>query len=439
MKLNAAVVDANDSYSEQEGDKALQTVAGDDKRDNRGPPSPQIGLVPTRSGQRASSGLSPGPSAHHGKAAPIDTVPGVQPEPGYAAAPDPYHYASGPQYNSDVSSPEIRWPPRPPRTLAQQPRVEIPIADIPTSKSWQHSPSTTATSSYSTTPVSGTEIWTGSVVTPFPNLPQPYPPSSNPVGQIQRGNMFTSRLATTPSYNSVSQPQPYDQLIVPSRAGLGVSSPRGPYHHHNHHHHQRGGSFSSVRSSTPPLNTVSHTQTSVLSPTVLRPRLNTRIQKETLLNPSYAMPGDQFALEDIGMFDDMRTGLEGSADPSYSNEGIGYENGNLITLGLPTNNGCGFSGVTLPMSLMNPLHDAVAQYLDVYWERVHPLLPIVHRASFESAPEEVLRYAMAAVATQLLDNEQDRIKGNQMHGYAWREVKKVSRTPWGPFSLGIPS
>ncbi|KAJ4364887.1 hypothetical protein N0V85_009265, partial [Neurospora sp. IMI 360204] len=159
---------------------------------------------------------------------------------------------------------------------------------------------------------------------------------------------------------------------------------------------------------------------------------STSVVKDALLDSSYGMPGAPFPLEDLGMFDAMRAGLEGSADPSYSNDGVGYENGNLITLGLPISNGCGFPGATLPMSLMNPLHDAIPRYLAVYWERVHPVLPIVHRSSFENAPEEVLRYAMAAVATQLLDDEEDRVKGSQLHDFAWREVKKVSRPPWIP-------
>lgn len=133
------------------------------------------------------------------------------------------------------------------------------------------------------------------------------------------------------------------------------------------------------------------------------------------------------------MFDAMRAGLEGSADPSYSSDDVGYENGNLVTLGLPISNGCEFTGATLPKSRMNPLHGAIPRYLAVYWEKVHPLLPIVHRASFENAPEEVLRYAMAAMATQLLDDEEDRVKGGRLHDLAWREVKKVSRP------LSIPS
>ena len=135
------------------------------------------------------------------------------------------------------------------------------------------------------------------------------------------------------------------------------------------------------------------------------------------------------------MYEAMRAGLEGGADSSYHNDGVGYENGNLLAVSLPIGNGCGFPGATVPMSLMNPPLDAIPGYLEVYWERVHPLLPVVHRASFENAPENVLRYAMAAVATQFLDNEEDRVKGTEMHDIAWREVKKVSRTLWSPSSF----
>ncbi|EAA27315.2 hypothetical protein GE21DRAFT_9093 [Neurospora crassa] len=404
---------------EQEGDKVLQTVSGDHKHDNPGPPSPPIGFVPSRSGQRPSGRLSPGSSDPCGRVLRHDTVSGMQPEPDYVGAQDPYHYPPGPQYNPVASSPDINWPPQPPGIQPLQSRMETPIPDVPTSESWRHSPSTTTTSSISTTPVSGTEIWTGSVMTPFPNLPQSYPSSSDTGDQIQQENMFARHLANSPSYNSGSQPRTYNHLIVPPRAG-GASSPQGSYHQH-----QRGSSFSSVRSSTPPLNTPSHTQTLVLPATALPSQLDTRIQKEALLDSSYGMQGAPFPLEDIGMFDAMRAGLEGSADPSYSSDDVGYENGNLVTLGLPISNGCEFTGATLPKSLMNPLYGAIPRYLAVYWEKVHPLLPIVHRASFENAPEEVLRYAMAAMATQFLDDEEDRVKGSRLHDLAWREVKKT--------------
>jgi hypothetical protein len=56
-------------------------------------------------------------------------------------------------------------------------------------------------------------------------------------------------------------------------------------------------------------------------------------------------------------------------------------------------------------------------------------LPLIHRQTFEAAPEDVLKCAMAAVATQHLDNREDRTRGNQLHEFAWQEVKRVSDEP----------
>jgi hypothetical protein len=81
---------------------------------------------------------------------------------------------------------------------------------------------------------------------------------------------------------------------------------------------------------------------------------------------------------------------------------------------------------------------AIPGYLDVYWDKVHPVLPVVHRQSFEAAPEEALRCAMAAVATQYLPSKEDRTRGNQLHEYAWHEAKRVScESQSNPLSLPI--
>ncbi|KAJ0301135.1 hypothetical protein COL516b_007908 [Colletotrichum fioriniae] len=76
---------------------------------------------------------------------------------------------------------------------------------------------------------------------------------------------------------------------------------------------------------------------------------------------------------------------------------------------------------SLPMSICR----AIPGYLDVYWERFHPHFPIVHRRTFEAAAEqcEVLRCAMAAVATQYLSGKEDRIRGDQLHEYAWQQSR----------------
>lgn len=69
---------------------------------------------------------------------------------------------------------------------------------------------------------------------------------------------------------------------------------------------------------------------------------------------------------------------------------------------------------------------AVPSYVEIYWEQSHYGLPIVHRPSFERSGEEALRFAMAALATQHLNSKEHRIRGSQLHEYAWQEAKRVS-------------
>nr|RBQ91926.1 hypothetical protein FVER53263_02726 [Fusarium verticillioides] len=66
-----------------------------------------------------------------------------------------------------------------------------------------------------------------------------------------------------------------------------------------------------------------------------------------------------------------------------------------------------------------------------YWEHVHPKNPIIHKHTYEDVPEEekehvhVLQCAMAALATQYIPNADDRMKGAQLHAYAWQKSKVV--------------
>lgn len=90
-----------------------------------------------------------------------------------------------------------------------------------------------------------------------------------------------------------------------------------------------------------------------------------------------------------------------------------------------TTDGFGSSGLTQAARM------ALPTYLDVFWLEIAPKCPIVHRSSLEAAvtiPEhrEVLACAMAAVATQYLDDPDDRINGSQLHSYAWSKAKTVS-------------
>ncbi|KAI4592159.1 hypothetical protein KJ359_011487 [Pestalotiopsis sp. 9143b] len=75
-------------------------------------------------------------------------------------------------------------------------------------------------------------------------------------------------------------------------------------------------------------------------------------------------------------------------------------------------------------TLPKPARDAIPQFLEVYWKRFDASYPLIHRRKFELAPDEILRAAMAAVGSQFLEGKEDRLKGNQLHEWAWQEAKR---------------
>ncbi|KAI7760234.1 hypothetical protein LZL87_007527 [Fusarium oxysporum] len=82
-----------------------------------------------------------------------------------------------------------------------------------------------------------------------------------------------------------------------------------------------------------------------------------------------------------------------------------------------------------PLSLPAATRDSIPTYLETYWEHVHPKNPIIHKHTYEDVPEEetehvqVLQCAMAALATQYIPNADHRMKGAQLHAYAWQKSK----------------
>ncbi|KAI0007927.1 hypothetical protein F4779DRAFT_642525 [Xylariaceae sp. FL0662B] len=76
------------------------------------------------------------------------------------------------------------------------------------------------------------------------------------------------------------------------------------------------------------------------------------------------------------------------------------------------------------INLAPHVRNAIPKYLDVYWKRFDTLYPLVHRKSFETAANGVLRCAMAAIGTQFLRGKEDRIRGSYLHEFAWEEVKR---------------
>ncbi|KAF5626498.1 C2H2 zinc finger transcription factor [Fusarium tjaetaba] len=83
----------------------------------------------------------------------------------------------------------------------------------------------------------------------------------------------------------------------------------------------------------------------------------------------------------------------------------------------------------MPLSLPTATRDSIPTYLETYWEHVHPKNPIIHKHTYEDVPAEetehvqVLQCAMAALATQYIPNAEDRMKGAQLHAYAWQKSK----------------
>ncbi|KAJ4408006.1 hypothetical protein N0V82_009802 [Gnomoniopsis sp. IMI 355080] len=113
--------------------------------------------------------------------------------------------------------------------------------------------------------------------------------------------------------------------------------------------------------------------------------------------------------------------------------------GSGILTGVSLKTGCGLGGIAMLTPLPRSVRSAIPSYIDIYWERVNAFYPIVHRQVFEEQPEEVLRCAMAAIATQFSNGQEDRIRGDQLHDYACQEAKRVLDQSPGLYDQALPS
>ncbi len=93
----------------------------------------------------------------------------------------------------------------------------------------------------------------------------------------------------------------------------------------------------------------------------------------------------------------------------------------------------------LPLS--KRVREAVPVYLEVYWNKVHPMYPIIHRSTFEKTLEnmsdatDILQCAMAAVATQFLGHEDHGVNGSQLQFHAACKLEVVSAKSFYCFFL----
>ncbi|KAK3394897.1 hypothetical protein B0H63DRAFT_386746 [Podospora didyma] len=224
----------------------------------------------------------------------------------------------------------------------------------------------------------------------------------------------------------------YGSMMAPDIGGLDVE---GTGHHHQalsgssggtfRLHHQHGNSISPVRSPTPPPNTSSHTSESIVIPSPALPHgIDGLGRRPKDMAAGTHMLGAQVVMG-MGVLNGLASGFSADVSPGGDN-GNGQRSGILTSLDLPLAGGeCGASGIALALPLQRQVVAAIPNYLDAYWQLVHPTFPLVHRPTFEASPEDILRCAMAAVATQYLGNKEDRTRGNLLHEYAWQEAKRV--------------
>ncbi|KAK1574691.1 uncharacterized protein LY79DRAFT_523403 [Colletotrichum navitas] len=204
--------------------------------------------------------------------------------------------------------------------------------------------------------------WPTGLLSPYPGTGFDPMATSNPL------------LYHYPTSPQLSNPQTYPMLDTPMSTYAGEQTIFDP--------HQQPRVSNTVRSLSPPVTSAS-AQSS-----------------ETLVTPSTALPSDRMmnSLACMGRQKEVALGL--LAAPALVQG----------SLPLPPANVC----------------KAIPAYLEVYWEKFHRSFPIVHRRTFEAAAEQadVLRCAMAAVATQYMSAKEDRIRGNQLHEYAWQQSRR---------------
>ncbi|KAI3394682.1 hypothetical protein diail_2429 [Diaporthe ilicicola] len=257
------------------------------------------------------------------------------------------------------------------------------------------------------------------------------PPKREIQGTGSLDAVTTSHYVTTPfsmSPHMAPAPyHPYGPLLDPSlmaefaddqtqQSLLDVSIASHPVAHHR---------SPSVRSPSHPPSPAQGADTLVTPaalPNRAAPMAHVSRQKEMVMSDGNMVGG-------VGIYP-----VDGSSPSWPSNDP-----GDILTgPALASLGGCGSGGTSVVTNLGRSVRNSIASYLDVYWDKFHGLYPFIHRGTVESAGEDALKCAMAAIATQYLDNKDDRIRGNQLHEYAWQEAKRYTQyTQYSQWNLQI--
>ncbi|KUI72814.1 Zinc finger protein zas1 [Cytospora mali] len=406
------------------------------------PTTPNLGGTPFQQGNSpapGSTGPSPqmrdrfGPSPGPGSSSTLENNC-YQVQPGLPVLNNPGSISSSPEPTTFPHLDFVTPRTMPPLIIATQnlsPSATLSIDNPPELvPNTEYSPWTSASESNYSTPPSRPRYWSdqrsqgsldwqtnAGMFSAFPTGPQREIHDTN--GNIEA--VTASHYATphfTMSHHLAPAPyQAYGPLIDTStlmtsfadeHAHQSLLDPSIAAHHTVHHR------SSSVRSPTPPPTSAQAADTLVTPAPIsnrIDPMAQVSRQKELVM-------GGGGISNNVAML-----GGDGSS-PSWASNSPG---GILTGSGLAGVGGCGINGMTvtpLPRSVRN----AVPGYLEVYWDRFHPFYPLVHPQSVEGAGDDVLKCAMAAMGTQYINSKEDRIRGNQLHEYAWQEAKRCP--PW---------
>lgn len=176
-------------------------------------------------------------------------------------------------------------------------------------------------------------------------------------------------------------------------------------------------------------------------------------QAGPLITPTTSLPADRIGVPGMGRHKELIiTDASGMGMPVSMGGGVALLGSGTYDMGggdnspggggfLPSQGLGGMGGcVSGPLLASSPLAKGVRNmipiYLDTYWSHHGTAYPLAHRRMCEESGDNVLRCAMAAVGSQLLDSKEDRNKGIVLHDHVVQELKLVSPSAGGKSSGG---
>lgn len=79
-------------------------------------------------------------------------------------------------------------------------------------------------------------------------------------------------------------------------------------------------------------------------------------------------------------------------------------------------------------TIPEPQTPSLDPYIDSYWQNFHPLLPFVHRPTYDTVEGSLLTSAIAAIGTQYHNTPEARVRGTELNEFCRGNIERVSST-----------